>query len=99
MRNSITQQTSNLQSAWIKHLRTDQEKQDFVKLVLNNSDHPVLKRLFLILEDKLDSINKTQTKSNYASPSWAYLLAHTNGERQMLQEVLDLLSFINGPKK
>lgn len=55
---------------------------------------PILKRLKEMLQKDLAEVEGLEIKvSDYASPSWAYLQAHRNGEKARLKKTLDLLSF------
>lgn len=89
---------NSLQSKWLKHLKTKQERENFSKTLLNRTDDIILKRLLQLLkEDYATAVSVSS--SDYDSPAWMYKLAENNGEKKVLRELIDLLSFVNGPTK
>lgn len=77
---------------WLKHVKSDAEKEQFTKTVL--ASLPALNRLRELLEDELEQLSKQETSlSDYTDASWGYKQAHRNGERAFAKKVLELLSF------
>jgi hypothetical protein len=76
-------------TAWIKHLKTDEEKERF-KLTLEGSK-TVLNRLQEILNEMEASLNRAEIDPRtYELPNWDYRQAHNNGYRQCLSLVKKL---------
>lgn len=76
-----------MKEAWLSGLK-GQEREDFKQFVLNSK----------IVLDKLNKIvynmykgQELVTSADYDSPSWSHKQAHTNGYREALTKVLDLL--------
>lgn len=80
---------------WSKHLKDPEKKAEFEKTVRNST--LVLTRLKVLLNEIEDNIEKSErTVRAYDLPNWDYRQAHINGRMQTLQEVKDLISFIEG---
>lgn len=80
--------------AWVAHLPPE-KREDFKNLVLGETRNPVLIRLADILEEKRVSLETSERSPKvYENPNWAYLQAHTNGMRQAISLIEDLLKFI-----
>lgn len=78
---------------WTKHLKTQEEKDKFASLVVNN--RLLLSRLLEIIDDKLDAIERTEcNQETYQNPAYASWQAHANGRRASLKDVRRLLEFL-----
>jgi hypothetical protein len=76
---------------WVKHFKTQQERDEFKKLLLANQK--VLDTLSKILYTYIrESENAT---NDYDSPSWAYKAAHHNGRIEATKKILKLLDLSN----
>ena len=76
---------------WTKHLKTDEEKEQFRKTILGSKE--VLKVLKVLLEEKENSLERSEVKLEaYESPSWAYKQAHQNGYRSCLKAMINLIN-------
>lgn len=80
-----------LATVWTKHLKSTKEKQDFERLVRNNT--VVFSRLVNILKEKQEANNKLNV-ADYDSPSWAFKQADRNGYERAIQDLLDLFNFM-----
>lgn len=88
-----------LATEWTKHLKDQEAKAEFEKLLRNSTIS--LGRLREILEDKLQALDRSEVKTdNYDSPNWAFRQADLNGTRRILMNIIDLLSFTEkkGPR-
>lgn len=82
-----------LSSDWVKDLKTEKEKADFTKLVLN--DRRVLGRLLKLIDEKMATIDRAEeNKDTYENPAYASWQAHMNGRRASLRDVRRLLEFL-----
>lgn len=78
---------------WTKSLKTQEEKDKFASLVVNN--RTLLGRLLEIIDEKLDVIGRAEmSKETYENPAYASWQAHMNGKRASLTEVRRLLEFL-----
>ena len=76
---------------WTKHLKTQEEKEQFQKLLLGNKQ--ILKVLKKILDEKDLSLERSEnTLESYNTPSWAFKQAHKNGYRSCLEAIKDLIN-------
>jgi len=78
-------------SNWTRHCKTENEVLKFERQLHNSAD--VLDRLRDILQGIDDDIQRAEiTVKAYDSPSWPYLQAHKNGARQILKDVIKLIT-------
>jgi hypothetical protein len=78
---------------WTKHLKTQQEKDKFSSLVVNN--RILLGRLLEVIDEKLDVLERAESnQETYQNPAYASWQAHVNGKRASLKEVRRLLEFL-----
>lgn len=81
---------------WIKHLKEDQHKQEFMTSLL--AAKPVLTRLGQLLEEDIKtSQSGSLTKDKYESPNWAYLQADKVGEQRALNKILKMINIQETP--
>lgn len=77
---------------WTKHLKDPQDKSNFEQQIL--SARPVLERLKQILEEKENTLDRSETSITvYDTPNWAERQAHKNGNREslwFLKKLVDL---------
>lgn len=86
---------SNLSMNWFNGLNS-KEKEDTERLILNNNDNPVLRRLLKVIGNKQNEFNNIErTADFYDSPSWAYREADIIGQRKAFKYVEDLLKFVD----
>lgn len=80
-----------LQTIWLKHLSDPDHRENLEKTIRNNS--VLFKRVLDILAEMEQSIlSEERTKTQYETPSWAYLQAHKNGSLETLKKLKDLFS-------
>jgi hypothetical protein len=80
-------------TVWTAHLPEDKRAEFSQQMALMNG--PVLKRLLDIVQKyKSVSQDRTLSKSNYESPSWAYIQADNVGYQRALTEIELLLKGI-----
>jgi hypothetical protein len=86
-------QLTPIHIGWVKHLKTDDSKEEFKKMVMASA--PVLRVLkALLIEEKRNlEISETNPR-DFDTPNWAEKQAFRNGERRGLKLVEDLLHFI-----
>ena len=78
----------NLSTRW-RRSGNEEDWQSSKKMILNNST--LLSLLDEILVDMQEAIVKEETfEDQYKSPSWAYLQAHRNGQKEMLKKLREL---------
>ena len=77
-----------MKSEWLGNLRGE-ERENFKLSILSSK----------IVLDKLQEIvynmyrkEESVTESDYDSPSWSHKQAHTNGKREALKQILDLIT-------
>lgn len=74
---------------WTQHLKTEEEKQSFTRQVY--SAKQVLDRLNEMIQQDYEMLDRSEENQRiYENPSWAYLQAHKNGNRQYMAEMLRL---------
>lgn len=82
---------------WTKHLKTEEDKKNFEKMVRN--DTQVLGRVDDLLNEELASIDRREVREDdFATANWAERQAFRNGRRSQLVDLKTLLAFINKPK-
>lgn len=80
-----------MKTVWFKNTKTEVEREDLKRGLLNNSYLQLLKEL---LEDELRDLDRKETNPvDYSQASWSHLQAHRNGYRQHLMQTLHLLEF------
>lgn len=73
-------------SAWTKHIKDPQEKENFQRYVLSSRD--VLERLGQIMNEmKEDVESPKRTYTDYNNPNWAYKQADNNGWLRCLEQI------------
>jgi hypothetical protein len=78
---------------WTKNLKTQEEKDKFASLVVNN--RTLLGRLLEIVDEKLDALERMEcNQETYQNPAYASWQAHVNGKRASLKDVRRLLEFL-----
>lgn len=84
----MANQPRQLKTEWIKGLKPDEVKR-FKELFSGST--LVLDKLREICYNNIRKI-ENQSRSQYESPSWAYLQADNNGYRRAYREMIELLS-------
>ena len=73
---------------WTQHLNSDKDKTDFQRQI--HSTKSVLDRIIQILEEKEKTL---QTKDrDFSIPGWPYQQAYILGQRDVIQELKQLLT-------
>ena len=73
---------------WTQHLKSEKEKIDFERQI--NSSKSVLERIKEILDEKERTL---QTKErDFWTPGWPYQQAYCVGQRDLIQEIKQLLT-------
>lgn len=81
-----------MDSRWLRHLDPDQAEK-FKQALVN--DTIVLGRLSAILEDMEESLNRADSsEKDFDNPNWQYRIAFRNGQRNQLNAVKSLLTFL-----
>lgn len=81
--------TTQLSSRWRERSISDNEWDKVKKMVLANPT--LLTLLDVILEDMEETVTKEEaTNDQYETPSWAFLQAHRNGQKNVLKELRKL---------
>lgn len=76
---------------WTKHLKDPENKERFTKEIY--SARSVLERLFDILVEKEQSLDRSETNmSVYETPNWDYRQAHKNGNREAISFLKNLIN-------
>lgn len=86
-------------SAWTRNLKTDDQKDRFLKHL--KSSHRVLERMQEILDEEILALEAAEISHKiYDAPNWDYRQAHTNGFKQAMKAVSKLITLdqedING---
>lgn len=71
---------------WTQHLKTDEEKENFRNRIYAAKD--VLDRLTQIIEEDEAALERSEMDQRvYSNPSWDYLQAHRNGNKQVYYQM------------
>lgn len=82
----------SLDSRWVRHLEPDQAEK-FKQALVN--DTLVLGRLSAILAEMEAAIDRSDvSEKDFDNPNWQYRIAFRNGQRNQLQQIKTLLSFL-----
>lgn len=77
-------------TAWTKHLRDQEEIEDFQKYI--KSSVKVLDRLNELLEEEKRTLDRSETDlKSFDQPNWDYKQAYKNGYRACLQVIQKLI--------
>lgn len=77
---------------WTSHLQDQQKKEDFEKVLRNNT--LIFDRMFAILQQWEDDINKKERgQEQYKQAGWMPQMAHRNGNKEIIHKLKDLISF------
>lgn len=86
---------ANIPSDWIKNLKTQEEKNNFIQY-LNNSGKLLL-RLIELIKEKETTLDVNELSVNdFSDANWSHKQAFRNGKRSALKEIKDLIKFIEG---
>lgn len=78
-------------SAWTKHLKTEEEKEQFRREILGSKR--VLDRLSVLMNEVENDLNSTELNTKiYDIPNWAYRQADMNGHRRCLNTVKKIIN-------
>ena len=81
-------------SVWTEHLKDQEDKDGFEKLLRNSTI--TLGRLREIIEARLRELERQEVKSTgYDNPNWPFKQADSIGMKRALRNILDLLAFTN----
>lgn len=84
---------TGLQTIWLDHLKTEEERNEFRKLLLASLNDRAFTKLKKILNDKLIALeDKEISEDSYKDKDWSHLLAHRNGQKSALIEIMKLLT-------
>lgn len=87
-----TNRSSKLPLEWSKHLPA-KDRKDFEAAVRHST--LVLGRLDELIQDRLDSIDQTESnRDTYENPAYGYMQAHLNGRKAALKDLKQLLAFL-----
>lgn len=78
---------------WIKHISDPQRREDFEK-TLRNSTLIFTRQNEILDEWERVLLNEETKKDQYSFGSWQCLQAHRNGNREIIQKLRDLISFV-----
>lgn len=70
---------------------TPQERVQFTELLKTYDNDPVLKQLRKVLNQRLQDLQRTQM-SDYDKASWPHYQAHRNGQQEMVQEIINMIT-------
>ncbi len=77
-------------SAWTKHLKTEEEKEQFQRQLIGAK--PVLNRLAALLKEKEADLDRSdKSLASYDNPNWSYRQAHKNGYSSSVSNTLNLI--------
>lgn len=80
---------------WTSHLQDPQRKEDFEKVLRNNT--LIFDRMFAILQQWEDDINKkNRGQEQYKQAGWMPAMAHRFGNLETITRMKDLISFYKG---
>lgn len=77
---------------WVRHLKTDKEKKEFIELLL--SSRQVLGRLYELIKERQDALERIEADPDTYDAGYAYKQAYLNGKRAGLTEIEKLVEFI-----
>ena len=77
---------NNLSLQWLKHLKSDEDKEEFTKYLRNSS------RIFQVLTKILEGKTKEITlEPDYSNPSWSHQQADRNGYNRAVKDIIKLI--------
>ena len=80
-----------MQTDWIKHLKTEDEKTRFIKNVKSASS--VLERLTELLAEQEKDLDVSELDiRTFETPNWAYKQAYQNGARASIRKIKKLIN-------
>jgi hypothetical protein len=82
-----------LTSVWTKHLQDPDSIESFEETII--ASRTIRDRLSVILQEKIDNLDKSENYDEFDSPAWAYQQAYRNGRRSVLKEIITLLTIRN----
>ena len=78
-------------TAWTKHLKTEEEKDKFIKSL--KASRYILDRLQQLLDEEKAGLESAEIRPKiYETPNWDYKQAHTNGFKAALRMVSKLIN-------
>lgn len=82
-------------TAWTKHLKTDEEKEQFRQSV--KKAQWVLDHVRGLINSSQEALEATEiSPKSYDNANWAYRQAHANGYKQALRDFTKLLTLDQG---
>lgn len=82
----------NLDMAWVRDAKTEDQKKDFEQYLRNNTR--LFDKLNAIMDEWEDALDKQErSKDQYDVTNWQALQAHRNGNVEIIQKLRDLISF------
>lgn len=78
-------------SAWTKHLKNQEDKEEFEKYI--RGSRRLLERLEILLSEMNQDVENSETSPrSYDNPNWAYRQAHANGFKQCVKMIQKLIT-------
>jgi homoserine dehydrogenase len=79
-----------IQTRWIKHLKTDELKKEFLTKLAAADD--VLSRIKTLIEEDIVTANKKSlAQEGYENPNWAFYQADLLGEMRAYNKVIRMI--------
>lgn len=89
----MSQPSNRPVTIWTAHLKSQEQKAEFEKLLLSSST--TLSRLKEILKQNERDLQASEYKADdFNDPSWSHKQAFRNGQKSVYNELLKLLSFV-----
>lgn len=84
---------TGIQTVWIDHLKDQAARDKFKELISAQLNDSVFMKFKSIVNQKLlDLEDKEVSEETYKDKDWSHLMAHRNGYKQALIEVLTLMT-------
>lgn len=82
-----------IKTVWLDHIKSQDEREKFKKTVTVSLNDVVFTKFKSILNNKLLSLeDKEISEDSYKDKDWAFAMAHRNGYKQALIEVMTLIT-------
>lgn len=82
-----------IKTIWLDHLKTQKERDQFKATVITYLNDPVFTKLKRIITSKLETLEDQQVNpETYANKDWSHMMAHQNGYKQALIELMTILT-------
>jgi Mg2+ and Co2+ transporter CorA len=88
--------TKKLATIWFQGIKDATSKKSLEQRLYSSNKDVVLVKLKKIIAQKREALLKKQTRiDSYETPSWSHIQAHINGQLETLEQLEDLLSFVD----